>query len=80
MTKAHTKGFGLVKRCRVEEEPMVITVGAVTVTITRLGTQTATVSVKAPKEVPIEFQEGTPIHDSVEQAIESVVREGDDNA
>lgn len=81
MSKQSRGGYGLVRRCRLEESPVTITVGDVTVTITRLGTLTATVGIKAPPDMEITFADGRPLHETVEQAIQSMVEPGaDDNA
>ena len=63
MSKQSRGGYGLVRRCRLEESPV------------------TTVGVKAPPDMEITFADGRPLHETVEQAIQSMVEPGaDDNA
>lgn len=63
----------LIRNCNIEDGPVEFTVGDVTVKIMRIGGKTATVGIKAPREMAITFAEGTTIAEAVEQAINPVV-------
>lgn len=67
------RGLGLMKICKMDK-PVTITVGDVVVTLIRMGTHNVTIAVKAPKQLTIQFSDGTPLHETVEQALQSVLQ------
>ncbi|WP_103173762.1 hypothetical protein [Paracoccus sp. SY] len=70
---APMRGLGLMKKKSLRTAPLVITVGDVMVTITRITGSTASISVRAPRELTIDFSEGGDILKSVEAALQPVV-------
>lgn len=63
------------RTCNVAGGPVRIRVGEVIVTIARLRDQTADIGVKAPPEMTITFEDGRSVHDTVENAIRSVLKD-----
>ncbi|TJZ85827.1 carbon storage regulator [Paracoccus hibiscisoli] len=74
MTKSRG-GYGLMRTCSVASGPVSIRIGEITVTIARLRDQTADIGVKAPPEMSITFEDGRSVHDTVENAIRSVLKD-----
>lgn len=66
-------GLGLLKKKSLRVAPLTIRVGEVMVTITRITGSTASVAVRAPRELAIEFSEDGDILKTVEAALQSVV-------
>lgn len=67
------RGLGLMKICKIDR-PVTITVGDIIVTLVKVGTQNATIAVKAPPEIAIQFSDGASLHETVEQALQSVLQ------
>ncbi|MCG6112872.1 MAG: carbon storage regulator [Paracoccus sp.] len=75
MTKARG-GYGLMRTCSVADGPVTVKIGdGIYVTIARMRDQTADIGVKAPPELSITFEDGRSIHDTVEKAIRSVLKD-----